>query len=352
MSPMIPIIVIFIIVILLIMFMILKRQVDYYKNMSQKIAYMGVMEGMFEIMGSSINAKDKIVALNNAIKEAYNLKYSSIATYDGYSYSVKATNVETEYIDCIKKFSTEKEFKARKKVSKYITIAKNKTLLYRSAVERKICSAMFSPIYYKDMYLGFWIIEDTETDAFEHITKGELTKLKDNIGVFLENVQFQDTLEIAENTDKQTGYYNNMYLYSNARSVLTAFDTSALTLICLKNIPDINEKYGRNIGNALLIKVANSIKDLAPKSSIFIRYSGLRLLIVTPNTNAQLMQPFNEQLINRLKTESEYVGDRKVSLELQVLLHTFKKQNNIEKEIQKMVSYIDLMKDVNSIKII
>ena len=42
----------------------------------------------------------------------------------------------------------------------------------------------------------------------------ELAKLKDHIGVFIENVLSQESIESAYNTDKQTGFYNNLYLYS------------------------------------------------------------------------------------------------------------------------------------------
>ena len=41
----------------------------------------------------------------------------------------------------------------------------------------------------------------------------ELSKLKNNMGVFLENTLYQNIIENAENTDKQTGLYNNLYLY-------------------------------------------------------------------------------------------------------------------------------------------
>lgn len=331
------------------------KDLRHYKEIYRGMSCINVIEKMFDVMGSNNSAAGKIKELNEVLLKTYKPKYSSIVIYDGYTYQVRATNVEHEYTDSIRVVGSEKEFKSNKTsaISKYITTTSTtKTLLYRSALERKIKSALFSPIYYKDMYLGFWLLEDTEENAFENITKEELAKLRKNIGIFLENVQFQNTIEIAENTDKQTGYYNNMYLYSNSRQTLTENDTCALSMICLKNLPEINEDYGRKIGNTLLIKAANVIKDTYSNDSSFIRYSGLRLLVITPNSNAEVVQPIAERVINRMKDEFEYSGDTKVLIAPQVLLHTFKKQNNIEKEIQKMVSYIDGMKDINTIKII
>ena len=41
-----------------------------------------------------------------------------------------------------------------------------------------------------------------------------------------------------------------------------------------------------------------------------------------------------------------------VTLDVQIAMTTFKKQNNLEKEIERMVSYVENMRDVDTIKII
>lgn len=312
------------------------------------------IQDMYDIMGDTLSSEEKIVKLNNVLIKAFKPKYSSIVLYDGNKYNIKATNVEEHFIDSVSGVATENIFSqyVTKNVSKYLVATKDKTLSYKSALERNVKSAIFSPIYYNDMFLGFWFIEDVKENAFEGISNEDLDRFKHNLSLFVENIQIQNTIEIAENTDKQTGYYNNLYLYSNARAKLILHDTSSLSLICMKNIPEINEKYSRNLGNTLIVKVTNSIKDIVSKESILVRYSGLRLLIITPGSNAQIAQSIMEQVLSKIKSEIEYVDDEKVSVDAQILIHTLKKQNNIEKEIQNMVSYIDNMKAVNTIKII
>jgi diguanylate cyclase (GGDEF)-like protein len=330
----------------------LYRQVKHYKNLYKKMSYINITEKMFEIMASHENTIDKFEELNKSILKAYNPKYSTIVIYDGYKCINKATNVEKEYIGSIEKISKQREFITKKGVSKYITISEDKTLVYTSAVERKIRSVLYSPIYHNNTYLGFWLLEDTKPSSFDNISKEELGKIKNNMAVFIENVQFQNTLEIAENTDIPTGYYNNMYMYANSRQILADYDTSCITLIFLKNISDINEKYGINVGNSLLIKIANIIKEMLPKESLYIRYSGRRLLVITPDKNSENIHPLCEKLLSRLKKEVSYVGKEKISADIQILLHTMKNQHNVEKEVQKMVSYVNQMKDINTIKII
>lgn len=331
-----------------------KRQINSLKSVSKNVANMNILQNMLEIMSSKFSSDEKIKNLNDVIITNYGVKYSTISTFDGYEYDSTASNIEAIYKDRLKDIANENDFKVNisKNVSKYLTTAPGKTLLYRSAVERRIKSAMFSPIYCNGVYLGFWLLEDTVSNAFDNIPKSELAKLKANIGTFLDIVGFQKSIEKAQNEDKQTGFYTNLYLYSGARKIIKNNDNNTIAMVCLKNIPDINLKYGRNVGNAVLIKATNCIKNFVNKNIILIRYSGIKFLIIIPNMSSQASQPMIERLLAKLNLESEYVGDEKITVNSQFLLHTVKNQNDIDFEIEKMVDYIDGMNSVNTIKII
>ncbi len=331
-----------------------KRQINSLKSVSKNVANMNILQNMLEIMSSKFSSDEKIKNLNDVIITNYGVKYSTISTFDGYEYDSTASNIEAIYRDRLKDIANENDFKVNisKNVSKYLTTAPGKTLLYRSAVERRIKSAMFSPIYCNGIYLGFWLLEDTVSNAFDNIPKSELAKLKANIGIFLDIVGFQKSIEKAQNEDKQTGFYTNLYLYSGARKIIKNNENNTIAMVCLKNIPDINLKYGRNVGNAVLIKATNCIKNFVNKNIILIRYSGIKFLIIIPNMSSQASQPMIERLLAKLNLESEYVGDEKITVNSQFLLHTVKNQNDIDFEIEKMVDYIDGMNSVNTIKII
>lgn len=342
------------VLVVLVLYYFQTSKLEYYKTVSQNISTMAVIQQMFEIMGSTISAKQKIENLNQVIIKSYGVKYSTIAIYDGTTYEIKATNVEKTYLDSISQIAKEPDFKdnALRNVSKYITTSPDKTLTYKSAIERQIKSCMFSPIYYNDMYLGFWVIEDEVENAFDNISKDDLAKLKNNMGVFIESLQNQSVIEMAENTDKLTGFYNNLYLYANVVSILNSKPSSALILMCINNIDDINEKFGRVVADNMIVKVSDVIKDMISEENIKIRYSGKRILIVCPDSNADSMQPLIERLLTHIKGLEEYNDDKKIEISVQFVLHTFRRQQNVEKELQKMVSYIDKMQENNSMKLI
>ena len=343
-----------IIVVLAILTIFLIKRNKYYSVAIGNMSGMVIMQRMFELMASTIPAHKKIEELNNIIIEVFNSKSSTISIFDGTNYEIKATNVEQMYLDSIKAIAEEADFKnnATNNVSKYLVAAGGRLLGYKSAMERKIRSAMFSPIYYNGMYLGFWLLEDDAENAFDSISKEELSKLKDHIGVFIENVLSQESIEGAYNTDKQTGFYNNLYLYSTVRQQTAKEENSALTLMLLSNLPQINEEYGREVGNKLLEKAAKLMQEIFNESNIFVRYSGSKFCIVSPGISSETLHSTVERYITNLKMQEEVVNGHKVSLNINVVMKNIRKQSNIDKEISKMADYIEHMTEVNTIKLI
>lgn len=357
MTPLLILVIILIIVIgaLLIMLVIKNRQIGYYTIVSKNLSAMRVIQSMFEIMGANIQAENKINELNKIILDTYEPKFSSIVTFDGTNHEVKATNADKSYIDTIEKLAEENDFRsnALKNVSKYLTTSSDKTLRYKSAIDRNIKSCMFSPIYHGSVYLGFWLLEDEIENAFDNMSKSELSKLKNNMGVFLENTLFQNIIETAENTDKQTGFYNTIFLYSKARQKLLENENNSMVLLCFNNLAEINTEFDRNVGNSLLAKAVNIIREFTGSDTMCIRYSGTRMLLLMPNSTAETVHSTIERMLSRIKSEAtEHVNNKYAGLNTQILIHTFKKQNNIEREVQRMVSYIDAMKETDTIKII
>jgi GGDEF domain-containing protein len=331
------------------------RQLEYYKIVSKNLSAMRVIQSMFEIMGANILATNKMDELNKIILDTYGTKYSTIVMFNGTTHEVLTTNIDKNYIEAISKIIEENDFKgnAYKNISKYLTTTSDKTLRYKSAIERNVKSCMFSPIYHGSTYLGYWLLEDELINAYDEISKDELAKIKNNMGVFLENTLYQNIIETAENIDKQTGFFNNLYLYSKARQELVKAENSCFVLICFNNIVDINNEYSRNVGNILLTKAVNIIKELTSSDTMCIRYSGARILLVSPNSTAETIHPTIERMLSKFKSDVvEYIDGKYVTFKTQILLTTFKKQNNIEKEVGRIVSYIDTMKETDTIKII
>lgn len=343
-----------VIVILGIILALCFRKLNFDKMALGNMSAMLIMQRMFELMASNIPSSKKIDELNKIIMEVFASKYSTICLYDGTNYEIKATNVEAPYRIAIQSIAEDQMFSnnAAQNVSKYMVTTGNRMLAYRSAMERRIKSAMFSPIYYNGAYVGFWLMEDDAEAAYDNISKEELARLKDNIGVFIENVTSQESIENAHHRDKQTGFYNNLYLYSTVRKQTASVENSVIVLMQFMNLPQINDRYGREIGDRLLAKAANSLSDMMSKDAILIRHSGGKFCIVAPGATAEMIHPQMERYLSAVRDNQEAVGMEQVKLETNIVIHAIKRQSILDKEITKMAKYIDGMENNNTIKIL
>ena len=203
---------IFLLIILLILILAMS---NYYKNVlnfynsDMKHKIIEVTQNMFEIMGKDIPADERFENLNNSLINKLGIDYSSILLYDGNTYEVKASNVEDEYKGILADIASDNNFKGNisKNNSKYITVPQNQTLLYKSAIERNIKSALFIPIYYNNKYIGFWLVESKKVQAYEKFIDEYIESMRKNLSIFIEDTEFHNTLEIARNEDEQTAFY-------------------------------------------------------------------------------------------------------------------------------------------------
>ncbi len=212
-------IVMIIIVVLIILILVLgillsykSLQVKYFKKIAKEADSLVLLKKMFSLMGANVSSNDKLSELNEIFKEKFKAEFSTIVWYDGQSNVIKATNVDETYALSLGSVAFDKDFKdnVKRNVPKYLATTNNiKTLMYKTAIERKIRSAIFIPIVENNLYLGFWILESTVPNSFANIPKNELNMIKDNLSVFLSSVLSQEKIENLEDKDKQTGLYNN-----------------------------------------------------------------------------------------------------------------------------------------------
>lgn len=328
-------------------------QIRYYKTLSNNLNSMGIMQKTFEIMGANIKASQKLEEMNSILLETFTSKYSTLVLFDGKGYSVKATNVEKLFIPNLPLLAEEEDFKNNiiKNVSKYLATTGSKTLLYKTAIERKIKSAMFSPLYNKNVFAGFWILEDTRENAYDDISKEELALLKSNLSVFLESVLSQEIIERVEDTDKQTGIYNNFYLYSKGSYIINSADKSAIMMMALPELKEINEKYGRKEGDKYLLKVVEELKKFMTTDSIHVRYSGAKIVSVAPYTDARTVFPTIERMQNKFKQQGVIINGENTPIVTNILMTTYIKNTDIEKTISKLNNEIEEIETENVISI-
>ena len=226
-------------------------------------------------------------------------------------------------------------------------------------------SAIFFPIYIDNVYIGYWIIESGVPHDFDNIDTTIFEVVKENIVSVLRTVVHQKTLEAIVRKDLFTGLYSEEYLYTEGKKLIDKYTTSAVCMFRITNIEEINQNYSRELGNQVIIRISDYVKNNISKEYVFIRYMGPKFVIVFSGVDTDSVTSFIDDLkqeVEKMKISLKNPDDNfeeveidgaknkkkkselekaQVSPKLNFVLTTYYKGTGMEEVLKKLEQYID-----------
>ena len=356
MSPFLIIIILLVAIIvgLIIYNLSIYKKIKTFSNINDRISNLNVLQDFLDAIGKDSSVNDKLEVINNVIIEKFNIKYSTIVVFNGAEYIIKATNVDEKHWDTMKNLHTQEMFKdsIMTATPKYVTINRpDEKLIYQKSEMGRAKSAMFFPLYIDNVYIGYWIIESSESHAFDNTDTSVLGVVRENIVAVLKTVSYQNTIENIYRVDKNTGLNSAEYLYGKGKRIIDKYPESCICMFKIMNIEKVNEKYGRNIGTELIVKISNVIKRSISSQYIFVRYMGPKFAIAFSGVDIGGVETFVKSLkeeIESVKIEKEKKEDNKKKKTLDAasaitnfVLATYYKGTGIEEVTKKLEEYLD-----------
>lgn len=306
------------------------KSLEQFKNTSQKVNSLNVLQEFMNTIGNEIPVDEKINQINDILIEKLNLKYSTIVIFDGAEYTIKASNVDKKHWETLKNLQNEEIFEDSISTAtpKYITV-NNETerLPYQKMEFGRAKSAMFFPLYIDNVYIGYWIIESGVMHAFDNTDTVILEIVKDNIISVYKTVSYQNIVENTNRIDLFSNLNSEQYLYGEGRKIIDQYTTSTVCMFSIINLPDINNKFNRKTGDEIIKKVSSYIQKSISDEYIFIRYMGPKFVIVFSGIDTNGVAEF----ISDIKSDVEKIKIPKVKLEYEL-----KKEQQIEKQTKKV----------------
>lgn len=139
----------------------------------------------------------------------------------------------------------------------------------------------FSPLYFKDHFLGYMAYEPSETSG----SAGDLfatwiLQISNNAGSFYMKNELQyvvDKLEGLYERDPLTGLYNRRGMNHNRKVVEHAARSGELvTVLCadVDNLKVVNDAYGHEGGDTVIIRTAMALSQALPEGAVCVRTGG------------------------------------------------------------------------------
>lgn len=333
------------IVILIMYNLSLGKKIKEYNNTNQKINNLNVLQDFINTIGEENTVNEKIKKINNILIERYEIRYSTIVLYDGAEYIIKASNVDEKHWETLKNLQNEDVFRdsIEKASPKYITIEKEgESLPYLKMEFARAKSAMFFPIYFDNIYVGYWIIEGSKPHEFDNVDITVLEVIKNNIVAAIKTVENQSTIENIVRDDKFTGLKSAEYLYGPARKIINKYPTSTVCLFKITNLSQINEIINRKVGNNVIIKISDLIKSNLAEEYFFVRYMGPKFAIVFSGTDEDGVINFMKNI--KLQIENIKITSPKgqvISPRINVAITQYYKGTALDGVTKKLEEYLD-----------
>ena len=331
------VVLVFIVIGLIIYNINIHKKIVKFRNLNQKITNLYVVQDFMNAIGETTSVDDKIKKINEVLIERYEIKYSTIVVFDGAEYQVKASNVDSKHWDSLKSLHQVEMFKDSIETAtpKYVTVnSDSERLPYQKMEFGRAKSAIFFPLYIDNVYIGYWIIESGTPHDFDNVDTTVLEVIKQNIVTVLKTVEHQQTLESIVRKDLFTGLNSEEYLYGKGKEIIDQYTISTICMFTITNIQQINKDYSRELGNKVITKISELVKDNLSEEYVFVRYMGPKFVIVFSGVEANSVADFLNDLKEKLESMQIHLTEEEIQ-QLNLEVHSNKK---LEKGLAKDVA--------------
>jgi diguanylate cyclase (GGDEF)-like protein len=157
-------------------------------------------------------------------------------------------------------------------------------------------------------FLGIGFDEDEETHGVLWLEKKEADAYSDREGKILGfaatllsaaflRVRYQEELSRLARLDGLTGLLNHRAFQDELQECIHKSGTVALFIIDIDHFKKVNDTYGHPVGDMVLAKIAESIKD----KGIAARYGGEEFALIIPNIATQQMIGRGEEILTAIR---------------------------------------------------
>ncbi|WP_264988042.1 sensor domain-containing diguanylate cyclase [Lysinibacillus piscis] len=148
-------------------------------------------------------------------------------------------------------------------------------------------SIMAIPILMEEKINGFSIVLHKEPYFFSFDSFKLMQSLIHHSSLAIANSILRNQLQEMVDLDHLTKLYARGYLDRYVEKSLVNDQAGMFLLIDVDNFKQINDTYGHQIGDKILVQIATQLKNIIGNSGICARWGGEEMSVYVPNINAQ-----------------------------------------------------------------
>ncbi len=170
-------------------------------------------------------------------------------------------------------------------------------------------------LYYIKTYQFDKIPKKTEEKDELNVYKNNLIDVAQRIKAYI-NLLNSEIEEYSSKAyqDVLTKTLNRNFLEEKAHELFIKFEISkkpvGIIMLDIDDFKKVNDTYGHDVGDMVLIKLAETIKNDIRKEDLFIRYGGEEFLIILPNSNIENTYIVAEKIRKHIEDITLEIGQK------------------------------------------
>lgn len=195
------------------------------------------------------------------------------------------------------------------------------------ARERQIGSLISAPLISGERIIGVLRVDSEEPNTFVTDDLRLLNVVAVLSAVAIHNAQLYRTTEELAITDGLTGLYVHRYFHEclgkELRRATRSHSLLSVLMIDIDHFKNYNDRYGHAVGDIVLKKVAEILKEKAGDGSIVARYGGEEFALLAPRMEKEYAIKMAEIIRKAIAKESISVSDRETNITVSAGVATF-----------------------------
>lgn len=151
---------------------------------------------------------------------------------------------------------------------------------------------------------GAIFLSDRKPHAFSFDDFKLLEVLAQHVNLAIKNASLHNEVQRMVITDNLTGLYNRKYLNEHVMSSLKQDKQGALILMDIDHFKRVNDTFGHQVGDDVLIQVAEVLKSSIRKTDIAARWGGEELAVYLPDTMQDTAMEVAERIRFRIQEQT------------------------------------------------
>ncbi len=177
-------------------------------------------------------------------------------------------------------------------------------------------TSLIAPIMVNGKVVGSLNLDSKTRFAFSEEDKMKAQFLAFNVGDALEAYMYNKNYSNLTKYDQMTRVYNREYFKSLHEEIHNKGDVISYiyTNFDINGLTKINEKYGRDAGDKVIIGFVEVVKKIIPETAILGRYSGDEFNCIFVNLNKELCKTMFRTIADYLELNGIEVGEKRINV--------------------------------------